>query len=96
LQGGWHQKERRNPYFVELARWQLIAMGVPDEAIETIPTIVAGTNDEANLLVKVCAERNLRSLLLITSPYHSRRTLWTFERVVSRSNLPLEIGIKFI
>jgi uncharacterized SAM-binding protein YcdF (DUF218 family) len=95
LQGGWHQKERRTPFFVELTRWELIAMGVPVEAIEIMPTIVAGTNDEANLLVKVCAKRNLRSLLLITSPYHTRRTLWTFERVVSRSNLPLEIGIKF-
>jgi uncharacterized SAM-binding protein YcdF (DUF218 family) len=95
LQSGWNQKERRNPYFVELARWQLIAMGVPDEAIEMLPTTVSGTNDEANLLVKVCAERNLRSLLLITSPYHTRRTLWTFEKVVSKSYSPLEIGIKF-
>jgi len=95
LKGGWNQKEQRNPYFVERARWELIARGVPSEAIETLPVIVEGTNDEANLLVKVCAERNLKSLLLITSAYHTRRTLWTFERVVSRSNSPLAIGIKF-
>ncbi len=95
LKGGWNQKEQRNPYFVERARWKLIAQGVPAEAIETLPVIVEGTNDEANLLVKVSAERNLKSLLLVTSAYHTRRTLWTFERVVSRSNSPLDIGIKF-
>ncbi len=95
LKGGWNQKEQRNPYFVERARWQLIAHGVPAEAIEILPEIVDGTNDEANLLVKVCAERNLKSLLLVTSAYHTRRTLLTFGRVVSRNNSPLNIGIKF-
>ena len=94
LQGGWYQEERRNPYFVEHARWELIGLGVPAEAIETLPTIVSGTVDEANLLVKVAAERNLKSLLLVTSAYHTRRTLWTFQTVVSKSNLLLEIGIK--
>lgn len=95
LQGGWYQKEQRNPYFFEHARWELIGLGVPAEAIEILPTRVAGTNDEANLLVKVAAERNLKSLLLVTSAYHTRRTLWTFERVVKKNNSPLEIGIKF-
>jgi uncharacterized SAM-binding protein YcdF (DUF218 family) len=95
LKGGWNQKEQRNPYFIERARWRLIAKGVPSEAIEMLPEIVTGTNNEANLLVNVSTERNLRSLLLVTSAYHTRRTLWSFERVVSKSNLPLEIGIKF-
>ena len=95
LKGGWNQKEQRNPYFIERARWRLIALGVPSEAIEMLPEIVTGTNDEANLLVKVSAERNLKSLLLVTSAYHTRRTLWTFERVVSKNNSPLEIGIEF-
>jgi uncharacterized SAM-binding protein YcdF (DUF218 family) len=95
LKGGWNQKENRNPYFIERARWRLIAEGVPSEAIEMLPEVVTGTNNEANLLVKVSTERNLRSLLLVTSAYHTRRTLWSFERVVSKSNLPLEIGIRF-
>ena len=95
LQGGWNQKEQRNPYFIEIARARLIARGVPAEAIEMLPEMVEGTGDEANLLVKVSAERNLKSLLLVTSSYHTRRTLWTFQRAVSRSNLPLEIGIEF-
>ncbi len=95
VQSRWNQKEQRNPYFFERARWELIAQGVPAEAIEILPAIVEGTNDEANLLVKVSAERNLKSLLLVTSAYHTRRTLWTFERAVSRTNSPLNVGIKF-
>ncbi len=94
VQGGWNQKEQRNPYFVERARWELIDQGVPAETIEILTAIVGGTNDEANLLIKVSAERNLKSLLLVTSPYHSRRTLDTFERAVLRSNSQLDIGLK--
>jgi len=94
VQSRWNQKEQRNPYFVERARWRLIGQGVPAEAIEILPTIVDGTNDEANLLIKISTERNLKSLLLVTSAYHSRRTLWTFERTMLKSNLPLDVGIK--
>jgi len=95
LQGGWNQKEKRNPYFAELARWELIRQDIPEGAIEILPTVVKGTNDEANLLARVSAERKLKSLLLVTSAYHSRRALWTFERTVSRNNLSLNVGIKF-
>lgn len=94
LQGGWNQKEQRNPYFAELARWELIRQDIPEEAIEILPTVVKGTNDEANLLARVSAERKLKSLLLVTSAYHSRRALWTFERAMSRNNVSLNIGIE--
>ncbi len=94
LKGGWNQNEQRNPYFAERARWELIEQGIPAEAIEILPTIVAGTNDEANLLIKISTERKLKSILLVTSTYHSRRTLWSFERATLKNNLPLDIGIK--
>ncbi len=94
FKGGWNQNEQRNPYFAERARCELIEQGVPAEAIEILPTIVAGTNDEANLLIKVSTERKLKAILLVTSAYHSRRTLWTFERAALRSDLPLDMGIK--
>lgn len=94
LQGGWNEKEQRNPYFAERERWELIRQGVPEEAIETLPTVLDGTNDEANLLARVSAERGLRSLLIVTSAYHSRRALWTFQRAMSRNNVLLDIGIE--
>ncbi len=95
LKGGWNQKEQRNPYFAELARWELIRQGVPEDAIEILPTVVAGTNDEANLLVKISNERQLKSLLLVTSAYHSRRALRTFERKFAKEDLRVEIGMEY-
>ncbi len=94
LQGGWNQKEQRNPYFAERARWELIRQGVPEEAIEILPIVVRGTNDEAKFFVKVSTERKLKSLLLVTSAYHTRRALRTFEREFAKETLRVEIGIE--
>ena len=94
LQGGWNQKEQRNPYFVEGAHNELIRQGVPEEAIEILPGLVNGTNDEANLFFEISAQKKLKSVLLVTSAYHSRRALWAFERVLSRHNSALIVGIK--
>lgn len=93
-QGGWNQALQRNPFFVERARWELAAEGVPDEAIEILPTVVESTHDEAVLLEKTLKEQNLKSVLLVTSAYHTRRTLWTFEKVLRENDDFLKIGIE--
>ncbi len=95
LQGGWNENQQRNPYFAELARWELIQRGVPEEAIEILPTVLAGTKDESNLFVKISTERKLKSVLLVTSAFHTRRALRTFEREFAKENLLVEIGIKY-
>lgn len=94
LKSGWNKKEQRNPYYVEKARSELIAQGVPETAIEVLPGTVYGTQDEAELFAKTFQERDLHSVLLITSAYHSRRTFWTFQREAARNNLAIEIGIE--
>jgi uncharacterized SAM-binding protein YcdF (DUF218 family) len=94
LRGGWSKEEQRNPYFTERARWELIQQGIPEQAIEILPTPLTGTYDEANHFVKVSAERKLKSLLLVTSAYHTRRALRTFKREFAKENLPIEIGIE--
>lgn len=94
LKGGWNQKEQRNPYFAELARWELLRQGIPEDAIEILPTVVEGTIGEARLLARVAAERKLNSLLLVTSAYHTRRALKTFERVFAKEALRVEIGVE--
>lgn len=93
LRGGWNQKEQRNPYFVERARWELIAQGVPENAIEILPGTVAGTDEEAALFAKTVAEKNLKSVLLVTSPYHTRRVFRTFGKAASKNDLPVELGV---
>lgn len=93
-QGGWNKREERNPYFVEKAQAELISQGVPPAAIEVLPPIVDGTNEEARLFVDIYRERELYSVLLVTSAYHSRRTLETFEKAARNGLSPtVEIGI---
>lgn len=93
LRGGWSVKEQRNPYFYERARWELIAQGVPAESIEVLPDIVEGTRDEAVLFEKTVKSLNLKKVLLVTSAYHTRRTLSIFETVFHDDDASVEIGI---
>ena len=92
-QGGWSEQEKRNPYFVERAFAELVNQGVPDKSIEILPNFVHGTDDEANLVVLIAVEKKLNSIVLVTSPYHSRRALWTFQRAVKKNSAALTIGV---
>ena len=89
--GGWSQIEKRNPPFVELARSDLIAQGVPAEAIEIIVPNGSGTVHEARITQKIARENNWKTILLVTSAYHTRRALWSFEKV--SGNAELQFGI---
>jgi uncharacterized SAM-binding protein YcdF (DUF218 family) len=89
---GWSRAEQRNPKFVELARKALIERNVPADAIEIIEPPVEGTIDEARALAATVKDRNLKSVLLVTSAYHTRRALWTFTRVLAGRDV--EIGIE--
>lgn len=88
---GWSKREQRNPPFVELAKQSLIGQGVPDKAIEILPEQVNGTDDEAELLHKKASANNWNSIIIVTSAYHTRRALWTFEKVFAETKT--EIGI---
>lgn len=81
LRGGWSVEQQRNPYFVERAYDELRRAGVPAESIEVLPGAVSSTHDEAVRLREYATAHNLRSLMVVTSAYHSRRALWTLRRV---------------
>lgn len=83
LKGGWLSSEQRNPFFYEQATWELERLGVPDSKIEVLLPIVSSTQEEA-LAVRDYVESStrIRSLLIVTSAYHSRRALRTFQRVL--------------
>lgn len=92
-QGGWNVSEKRNPFFYEKARWELIANGVPESAIEVLPEIVEGTQDEAVLFEKTAREKGLKKVLIVTSAYHTCRALSVFELVFGNNSTEIEIGI---
>ena len=88
---GWSKSEKRNPKFVEAARDNLIAEGVPAENIEIITVKVSGTIEEAEVLRDKIIQTGWKSVLIVTSAYHTHRSLWTFEKVLKNNNV--QIGI---
>lgn len=89
----WSRIERENPAFVDLERKSLTEQGVPDESIEVLPERVDGTQSEAEAMRKKAVESNFKSILLVTSAYHTRRTFRAFEKTFAAENLNVEIGI---
>jgi uncharacterized SAM-binding protein YcdF (DUF218 family) len=90
---GWSKIEQRNPPYVHLAKQSLISQGVPADAIEVLQPQVTGTHYEADLLQRKAAAENLSSVLLVTSPYHSRRALWVVNRELKNANTKTQVGI---
>ncbi len=88
---GWSTTDQRNPPFVELERRELIANGVLPDAITVLPGEVAGTDQEAKELANEIDERPFGSVVLVTSPYHTRRALWTFEKFLKGKGVAIGI-----
>jgi uncharacterized SAM-binding protein YcdF (DUF218 family) len=84
---GWSNEQGRNPLFVERAAEELRRAGVPAAQIEVLPGEVASTYEEAALIGEHARRKGLRSLLLVTSGYHSRRALWTARRLLGRGGV---------
>ena len=92
LMSGWSPERDRNPAFVERSIDVLSAGGVPHDRIKVIPENVENTYDEVSRLRTFAQEHNLQSIIIICSPYQSRRVLWTTNRVFRGSNV--QIGIE--
>ena len=91
LRGSWSSDQQRNPFFYERSRDEIVSKGVPVDRIEVLMTPVNSTHEEAMLLRQYANERNIRSILIVTSPYHTRRAQWVFMEVFENSGV--QIGI---
>jgi len=91
LKSGWDREEERNPYFYELAARELQQRGVPESKIQVVSDIALGTYEESLGLRDYATAHKLKRLLIVTSSYHSRRTLWSMRRACEGSDM--EIGI---
>lgn len=89
---GWSRKYQRNLYLVEWAREDLLDMGVPWDDIVLVEFTASGSiHDALNTREYVLSREDIRSLLVVTSDYHTRRTLWSFRRVFREEDI--RIGI---
>lgn len=67
-------------------------LGVDGQRIVVLPTVVNNTYDEARVAFEYCRERSISRLIVVTSPYHTRRALATFSTVFRSS--PTIIGVQ--
>ena len=89
--GGYVLELDGNPLFVERAARELRSAGVAPESIEVVERTVGSTHEEALALREHARSRGRRSVLVVTSAYHSRRALWTLRRVFEGSGV--EVGL---
>jgi uncharacterized SAM-binding protein YcdF (DUF218 family) len=79
LKRAWSRELQRNPSSMEQGLAALERGGVPRDRVEVLPGIVHGTIDEARAVKRYVSATGVRSLVVVTSPYHSRRALWALK-----------------
>lgn len=91
---GYEILRRRGVSYPE-SRDQLIfllkGLGVPESAILTSDTPSESTVMEAELVEKLVKENHYRSVLLITSPTHSRRAWLTFRKAIPDKEIRITV-----
>jgi uncharacterized SAM-binding protein YcdF (DUF218 family) len=91
MQGPWSSAEQRNLYFYERTLEELRNAGVPESNTEVLAQPVSSTHEEAQVVRQYAEVHKLRSVLIVTSAYHSRRALWVFDRVFRDTGI--QIGL---
>lgn len=69
----------------------MVDAGVPKERIVSLPFRKSGTKYDALAVRRYVEIRQLDSILVVTSDYHSKRAFWIFKRVMGR--LPVRITV---
>jgi len=92
VRGSWSNTLQRNPLYYERATLRLIQAGVPTSRIELLPGDISGTYDEALLVRRYAQTHALHSLIIVTSDFHTRRTLLAVRHALR--GMPIEIGIE--
>lgn len=83
-----HSLYSRTFQWGKAARDLAIAGGVPDDRILLIETSTS-TRDDALLSKELCLSRGLRSLIIVSEPFHTRRAWWTFKKEYRGSDIRL-------
>ena len=64
--------------YAHLMRTEALWRGVPQDRILITPGVVRSTYEEALAVRQLAAERGLRSLIVVTDPFHTRRARMAF------------------
>lgn len=77
----------RYPETVDLLQKMLKDLGVPESALIIPEESVSGTFEEAGAVQRVIRKAGYRSMILITSPTHTKRAWLTFKKVLKDDNV---------
>ncbi len=88
---GWSAESQSNPLFRERAAEELTRLGVPADRIRVLPGVVGSTYDEALRVREFAAAERLRSVLVVTAAYQSRRARWTMRRVLDGAGVRVDV-----
>lgn len=72
---------RPNASIAELMNHDLIERGVPKQNILIFPQDADNTKEEAQFLQKLVQSKNWKSVIVVTSNYHTRRARYIFRKV---------------
>ena len=78
----WSAENQRNLYNIDWARLELLKMQVPEQAIVKLAYSSSGSIYDALNSRKEILGKGIKSIIIVTPDYHTRRSLWTFERVL--------------
>lgn len=88
---GWSREHQRNLYSNERSTELLVQLGVPRKSVISLPFFKSGTVYDAMAVREYIHKHKSGSVLLVTSDYHARRSLWIFRRVLQ--SLPVVVTI---
>lgn len=71
------------------AKQQLLRFGIPASAILVPPELHDNTAQEASTLRRLVAQHGWRTVMLVTSGYHTRRAGYAFARALRGTNIKL-------
>lgn len=85
------QKGIAYPESIELVMMIFKGLGVPESAVIRSDQPVQSTFEEAERVAALVKEKKYRSLILVTSPTHSRRAGLTFRQVIPDKNVRITV-----
>jgi uncharacterized SAM-binding protein YcdF (DUF218 family) len=81
----------RFPAEAELVRDAMVQMKVPADAVVILPASLDNTAQEAASVRQVALAAGWHRLIVVTSKYHTRRTLFAFEREFRGTSIEIRV-----
>lgn len=91
LLSGWSTKYYRNLYQIEWAEEELVKLGVPRKKILKLPFYGSSTMYDALAVKRFLFKSGARKIIVVTSDYHTRRSLWTFRHALKEYTTDIAI-----